>query len=312
MQFIDAVSVRKCLPWKITIEALRTMFREGCEAPVRAHYNLEKDNQVDATMLVMPAWNHSYSGIKVVNVFPDNAQKGLETIMGGYLLMSGENGQPLAFLDASELTARRTCAASALASNYLSRQGASKLLIVGAGRLGSYLGEAHQTVRPITEVKVWARRLEAAQALADEYCQRGFKASAIESLEQGVQWADIVSCATLSDQPLIKGEWVQAGTHVDLMGAFKPNMRESDNALVQKASVFIDTYGGALKEAGDLLIPIQQGDFEESGVKADLAELTQTKHQGRVSDNEITLFKSVGASLEDLAAAIACYERYGE
>ncbi|MEH6576856.1 MAG: ornithine cyclodeaminase family protein [Amphritea sp.] len=311
MQFINAEEVRQHLGWDSIIDALQAMFTSGCEAPVRHHHTMQLPGQADATMLIMPAWTAGqYAGLKLVNVYPDNSLKNLPSIMGGYLLMDGATGAPLAFMDAGELTARRTAGASALAARYLSREDASKLLIVGSGRMAMSLGLAHAKVRPITEIQVWSRTLEKSEQTAAHYRAAGFNATVVNSLEEGVRWADIVSCATMSEEPLVLGEWVQPGTHIDLVGAFKPTMRETDDALVSMASVFVDTRDGVLAEGGDLLIPIHNGTFNSDNIIAELAELTRGDHPGRCSEDEITLFKSVGASLEDLAAAIRCYESY--
>lgn len=224
--------------------------------------------------------------------------------------MDGTTGAPLAFMDAAELTARRTAGTSALAARYLSREDSSKLLIVGSGRMAMSLGHAHAEVRPIKEIQVWSRTAEKAEQTAEYYRAAGFSAKVATTLEEGTRRADIVSCATMSEQPLILGEWVQPGTHIDLVGAYKPTMRETDDALVSISTVFADTRDGVLAEAGDLLIPIANGSFSREGIAAELAELARGDHPGRSSGNEITLFKSVGASLEDLAGAIRCFESY--
>ena len=309
MKILNAEQIKNHLDWKPLIACLEAIFRDGCEVPVRHHHTMKLSSQQDATMLLMPAWlPDQYAGVKIVNVFPDNGQKGVATIMGQYLLMDGTTGASLAIMDGAELTARRTAGASALAARFLHRKTSKNLFIVGSGRIASYLGLAHHSIRPLEEIRIWSRSQTNAEAAASTYREAGFNASAVASLEQGTRWADIISCATLSEEPLIQGEWLQPGTHVDLVGAFKPTMRETDTALVCKADVFVDTRGGALAEAGDLLIPIQEGKFTGNQVLADLAELTKGQHPGRTDDAQITLFKSVGAAQEDLAAAIACYE----
>ena len=310
MQIISAEQVRETLDWPGMVEALRQMFAQGCEAPVRHHHTMALSDQADATMLIMPAWMPGrYAGVKVVNVYPDNPAKQQPSIQGNYLLMDGSSGTHVALLDAGELTARRTAGASALASQYLSREDAGKLLIVGSGRMAMNLGFAHGAVRDIKQIRVWARNSEKAEQVVAEYRQAGLNAEVELSLEQGVRWADIVSCCTMSEQPLVLAHWVQPGTHIDLVGGFKPTMRETDDQLVRHAEVFADTRAGVLAEAGDLLIPIANGLFAADQIRAELAELTRSQHPGRQNVEEITLFKSVGASLEDLAAAIYCYEK---
>lgn len=313
MIFLNDAAIRKHLDWKELINALRVMFAAGCVAPVRHHHPMQPPGQQEATMLLMPAWQPGkYIGLKLVNVFPDNPSRGLPTIMGTYLLMDGSSGKVLATMDGGELTARRTVAASALASSYLSRNDACKLLIVGSGRIASYLGFAHQAVRPIEKIRVWARNPEKAGIIAKQYGEFGFSCEATADLESASAWADIISCATMSTTPLIKGEWLTPGVHVDLIGGFKPEMRETDDEVIHRARVFVDTREGALAEAGDLLQPMEKGVFQVEDILAELSQLAAAQKTGRKDRNEITLFKSVGAALEDLAAAIQCYENWKE
>ena len=215
----------------------------------------------------------------------------------------------LAVINGAELTARRTAAASALAARFLARSDASHLLVVGAGKLALNVIEAHSQVRPITKITIWARRFEQAVDLAAQASAKGFDAQASDDLEMAVRTADIITCCTLSRAPLVYGDWVQPGTHIDLIGAFKPDMRETDSVAVAKSSVFVDTRIGALAEGGDLVQAIAEGAITANEVQADLFDLCQGQHQGRKSDTEITLFKSVGAASEDLAAAIIAYEQ---
>lgn len=311
MQFFNAEEIRDNLSWNDTIEALRQMFAEGCVAPVRHHHPIVLPGQQEATMLLMPAWiPGKYAGLKLVNVFPDNNKKGLPTIMGSYLLMDGATGAPIVSMDAGELTARRTAAASALASDYLSRRDSTKLLIVGSGRLAGYLGLAHGTVRPLQEIRVWGRNPAKAQVIVEQYKDTGYTVSLVSDLEEASAWADIISCATMSTEPLILGKWLRQGTHIDLIGGFKPTMRETDDEVITRAQVFADTRDGVFAEAGDILIPIENGVFKKDDLVAELSELASTIHPGRKVEEEITVFKSVGASLEDLAAAIRCYENW--
>lgn len=309
MLLITAEQIRENLDWTETITALEQMFGGNCVAPPRHHHTIGLKGQQDATMLLMPAWvPGSYNGLKLVNVYPGNSQKGIETILGTYILMQGETGEVLAIMDAGELTARRTVCASALASKFLSRPEAEHLLIVGSGRLAKYLGFAHGAVRSLKHIHIWARNRQKAHIVAELYLQSGFEASVVEDLESGCSQADIISCATMAHEPLITGNWLRPGTHVDLIGGFKPTMREVDSEAVSRSTVFVDTRIGALSEAGDLLIPIEQGVITQESIAAELSELVSLHHPGRTDEWEITLFKSVGASIEDLAAAISCYE----
>lgn len=307
MRVISAKEVAGALAWPALIERLATTFREGVEAPPRHHHAMHRPDG-EATMLLMPAWEESgYIGMKMVNVFPQNANAGLPAISGLYILCEGQHGTPLACIDGSALTSRRTAAASALAARELARQDAASLLVVGTGKLAPMLIEAHAAVRPIRTVRVWGRNPDKAEALADKFRDR-FDCEAVTDLESAVPEADIISCATLSTEPLIRGAWLQPGTHLDLVGAFRPSMRETDSQCLARSEVFVDTYAGALGEAGDILQAISEGAFSEAGLMAELAELLRGDKQGRTNDKAITLFKSVGASLEDLAAAIEVWE----
>jgi ornithine cyclodeaminase len=306
---LDEAGTRAALPMPALVEALRDMFARGCVMPVRHHHEVEVPGEEAATLLLMPAWlPGEFLGVKIVNVFPGNSARGLAAVNASYMLMNGRTGQNLALLDGGELTARRTAAASALAASYLAREEASHLLIVGTGRLAPNLAEAHAAVRPISRISVWGRAKEKSEAVAKGISGKGIKAEAVADLEAAVRVADIVSCATLSAEPLVRGAWLKPGAHLDLIGAFTPKMRESDDEAVTRASVFVDTRAGALKEGGDLVIPIAAGKFDPAKVRAGLAELARGEHPGRKSENEITLFKSVGAALEDLAAAILAYQ----
>jgi ornithine cyclodeaminase len=270
---------------------------------------MEVPGAPEATLLLMPAWiPGKYLGVKVASVFPGNGALGRPAVQAVYLLFSGETGEHLATVDGGELTARRTAAASALAARHLARRDASRLLVVGTGRLAVHLAQSHAAVRPIRQVAIWGRDAAKANAVARQLCSAGLQASAATDLAAAVADSDVVSCATLSQEPLIRGAWLQPGTHLDLVGGFTPKMREADDEALRRASVFIDT-PGAMKEAGDIVVPLATGVLKESEIRGDLRDLTRAAHPGRFSDDEITVFKSVGASEEDLAAAALAYER---
>jgi ornithine cyclodeaminase len=233
----------------------------------------------------------------------------LPSIYGSYLLSSATTGELLAILDGGELTARRTAATSALASRYLSRRESSTMLMVGTGRLSLNLIEAHAAVRPIERVIVWGRDPMKAEEVARRAAALGLEASTTQDLGAAAREADIISCATLSDTALVQGSWLKPGAHLDLIGAFKPTMRESDDEAIRRSTIFVDTLTGALSEAGDIIQPIQAGVITSQDIAADLLELATGLHRGRRDDQEITLFKSVGTSLEDLAGAILAVEQ---
>ncbi|MBX4958460.1 ornithine cyclodeaminase family protein [Rhizobium lentis] len=309
MLVLDEEQTRAALPWPDLIEAIARMFQSDCVMPVRHHHDMEVPGEESATLLLMPAWVPGrYAGVKTVSVFPGNMRRGLPAIFGTYLLSSGATGEMLAAIDGGELTARRTAAASALAARYLARPDAEEMLICGTGRLSLNLMLAHRTTRPIKRYRIWGRNGQAAERIAAEARALGLNAEAVENAEAAARTADLISCATLSNEPLISGEWLKPGAHLDLVGAFKPNMRESDDEAIRRASVYVDTRAGALTEAGDIVQPLKSGVLKEGGIKAELAELVSGSRGGRSHDAEITLFKSVGAALEDLAGAILAYE----
>ncbi len=309
MKILDAAAVAASLTPAPLVAGLERMFTRGCTAPVRHHHTIEVPGRADGTLLLMPAWQAgAYLGTKICTIFPSNADLGLPAVSAGYLLMDGMTGAVLALIDGGELTGKRTAATSALAARFLARADAKTLLVVGTGRIAGELARCHHALRPqLKTILVWGRSPVNAARLAAQLAAEGLPAVASGDLAAAVARADIVSSATLSTDPLIRGEWVRPGTHVDLVGGFTPTMREGDDALITAASVFADTRDGALKEAGDLVVPVAHGVLDPARV-VDLHALCRREHPGRRSATEITLFKSVGAALEDLAAAILVYE----
>ena len=311
--FIDQEALKKILDWNGLIQSIESVFETGCEMPMRHHHTIDVTGQDDATLLLMPAWTQDgFLGVKLVNVFPSNGAVGLPSIHSLYTLSSATTGERLAMMDGGELTARRTAAASALASRFWSRADASTLLMVGTGRLALNLIEAHASQRPLNTVNIWGRRLVPLQELAQSVEALGFTVNIFQgdSIADAVKASDIVSCATLSKEPLIKGAWLQPGTHVDLVGGFTPTMREADDEAIRRSTVSVDTRTGAMKEAGDIVVPLETGILQPSDIAADLYDLCRGGHKGRSSTDEITLFKSVGAACEDLAGAMYAYQKF--
>jgi len=304
MRILGYSEVVSALDFPALVEALRQMFRAGAEVPLRHHHTIPAPGGRDATLLLMPAWQTGrHIGIKVVTVFPDNRVHDKPSVMGAYLLLDGRTGEPLAMMDGPALTARRTAAASALAASYLARPDCERLLMVGTGALASHLIEAHASVRPIVNVLVWGRNPEKAAKLAHRISRRNLKVAATTDLANAVRGAHVISCATLSERPLIEGYWLPLGVHLDLVGGFRPDMREADDDCVRRARVFVDTRAGALKEAGDIVQPIKSGVLREDDIAGDLFDLTRGQRAGRRYHDQITMFKSVGTAIEDLAAA---------
>ncbi len=313
MRTLSAGEVDGALDDIALVDRLEAMFKAGCETPLRHHHALP-----EGTLLLMPAWTARHVGIKLVTVFPGNAMRSLPSVLGQYMLLDGSTGQTVALLDGTTLTKRRTACASGLAARYLAPASATRLLMIGAGALAPHLIRVHAKVRPIREVAIWGRRPAAAEALARELAAslpaalgRGVAVRAVADRKAAVAEADIISCATLSKEPLVEGDWLREGQHVDLVGAYTPEMRESDDKAVWRARVYVDTRAGALKEGGDIVQPLRNGTIDEDDVVADLFELARGQQTGRLPGDaaSITLFKSVGTALEDLAAAELAVEK---
>lgn len=273
--------------------------------PMRHHHDFPNPEvKADSTLLLMPAWNPSKdAGVKIVTVSPENGKFDLPSIQGAYIYLDATKGTIKALLDAKSLTVKRTAAASALASSFLSKENSSSLLMIGTGALSINLIKAHASVRPITEVYIWGRNFEKAKAICENLQHENFSIIAIKTIEEKISEVDIISSATLSKTPLVLGKYLKEGQHIDLVGAYKKDMREADDNTIKKSSVFVDTFQGGLKESGDIVIPLNNGTLTEEDIKADLFQLCSNSKSGRISENEITVFKSVGHALEDLVAA---------
>jgi alanine dehydrogenase len=301
--YVDA-EVERHLDNNTLIEALRTGFRANPDLPQRSHYTLPPvAGRAAGTLLVMPAWDGHVTGVKIVSVFPDNGRENLPSVMGSYLLIDGSNGRPLATLDGAALTARRTAGISALAADYLSRPDAKIHLVMGGGRLAGPLVRAMRSVRRIESSLIWARRYDQAESIAAQLRADGIAAEPVRDKAKAIEAADIISCATLATDPILPGACVKQGAHVDLVGAFRPDMREADDELICKADIFVDTRTGALEEAGELRLPIEAGILTANAVLGELADLCSDRIPGRRSDQAVTVFKSVGTALADLIAA---------
>jgi alanine dehydrogenase len=304
MQILSAAEIRRCAPMPRLIESLREAFQKDCLVPVRQVVHLPGGSG-ERLFLGMPAFEPTGAGaVKLVTYFPDNRASGLPTIQAVIVVFS-ERGTPQAVLDGALVTRLRTGAASALASSYLSREDSAHLVIIGTGALAPEMALAHCAVRPIRRVTVCGRRPERAAATAEAMraVLEGTEVIVGQSVEAAAASADIVSCATSSAAPVLCGAWLRPGTHVDLVGSFTPAAREADDAVMRGSRIFVDTFEGALSEAGDLLDPLARGVIDRAQIEAELADLARGRVQGRAARSEITVFKSVGTALEDLAAA---------
>ena len=305
MLVLDAAAVKARAPIAKMIACLRAAFVNGYVVPPR--------QVVDASggtgarlLLVMPAFDANGAGaVKLSTVSPENAAHGLPTIQSAIVVFS-ESGAPIALLDGASVTQLRTAAASALASQYLSREDSSHLVVIGTGALAPHMAAAHCAVRPIARISVWGRRQERADATVTAIrplVSHQIELTVASSLEGAVATADIVTCSTSSATPVLLGRWLKRGVFVDLVGSFSPSRRETDDDVVTRSRIFVDTFEGALAEAGDLLDPLARGVLSRERIEGELADLVRGRVAGRTAADELTLFKSVGTAIEDLAAA---------
>jgi 1-pyrroline-2-carboxylate reductase [NAD(P)H] len=286
------------------IEALRSTFGGHASAPPRLMFRLDGEKSHDVFAL-LPAWSDDVIGVKAFTYLPGNADQDRDVLHANILLFDRKSGVPLALVEGRSVTFWRTAAMAALAADYLARKDASRLLVCGTGNLAPYMALAHAAVRPIREIGIWGRSRDKAARVVEELRGRrtDLDIQVVEDLEAAAREADVISCATASRTPIILGEWVQPGTHADFIGNHERDARECDTDLVVKSRVYVDSRVNVLKEAGEILIPISEGRLKEEDVVGELSELCAATVAGRASDEEITLFKSVGTALADLAAA---------
>jgi ornithine cyclodeaminase len=287
------------------VEFLVEAFKGAKKPPLRQRLSLEGGRE----LLVMPAISNGFSGVKILTVTPENTGTDRPAIQGLFALFDTETGEPLATIDAEALTAYRTAAVSAMAASRLARPDASKLALVGSGHLIPFLGEAHSSVRPIRQVQLWARNADRGQSAVERVRSKlpGIEIEFATDLEAMIGWGDIICSATRSIEPLIEGKWLRDGAHVDLVGGYRPDMREMDSDGVARSRIFVDTLDGALAEAGDLLVPIRERRIPREAILGDLRDLA-TSPFVRQDSREITLFKSVGTAAADLIMGAAAWE----
>ncbi|OZI70741.1 ornithine cyclodeaminase family protein [Bordetella genomosp. 12] len=304
---IDTDATHKALAFDAVIATLRAAFAGGYTVPPRHVHNITAGDR-QGTSLIMPAWSEAgYYGVKVINIFPENTRDGLPGLHASYTLYSSRTGVPLAQVDGDAVTAFRTAGAAALGADYLARRDARRLLVLGSGRIAGLVPAAMRAVRPIDEILIWNVRPQGAEALAQRLQDQGMAARAVSDLEAAVRQADIVSCATLSTEPLVRGEWLQPGTHLDLIGSFKPEMKETDPACFAGNAIYVDTEEAPTK-SGDLLEAFKAGTLRMPDIRGTLFDLVAGRVAGRSEDGQITVFKAVGSALEDLALAAFVYE----
>ena len=304
MKVYDRENVASSLQYGILIEALRKAFSSKITAPERVQHTIKNKNGSDATLLLMPAWKiGEHIGIKIVSVFPENTTNNMNAVHANYFLMNANDGKPVAVMDGTELTLRRTACASALAADYLVNKNVDTLLMIGTGNLAPHMIKAHCVVRNYSRILIWGRNEEKAERLALSLNIKDKEILAKNDIKEALNVADVISCATLTQKPLIMGDWIKPGQHLDLVGAFTPDMAEVDSKAIAKSKVVVDTYEGALSESGELINAIKEGRIKKEHILSDLRELVLEEKNIRKDSNDITLFKSVGTALEDLAAA---------
>lgn len=313
MQYIGAEGVAAALPWLALIDAIEsTLTAPGAFAPERTVHPVPVGSgRPDASLLLKPGWViGDVIAVKVVAFLPDNGAFDRPTVNGGVLLLDGSTGELLGACDGNELTARRTAAASAVAGKRLARPDAHRLLVVGTGALAPMVAHAHATIRSYETIEVWGRNPSRAARVVGQLVADGLPATRSDDLDASVAGADVISTVTGATAPLIAGARLQPGTHVDLVGAFTPEMRESDDDVIRRATIFVDTRADGVL-AGDLAQPLRDGLITVDDIRGELIDLIDGSAPGRTSDEEITMFKSVGLALEDVAAARLVFDRGG-
>ena len=306
--------VEKLLPMPECISAMEQAFtalaRGEAHQPLRTIF---RPPEVKGVLAMMPTFRSSPSplfGLKVICVFPGNAAIGKDAHQGGVMLFDGGTGELLAVVNASAITAIRTAAVSALATRLLSREDAGNLAIIGAGVQARSHLVAMNCARPLRRVRIAARNFENANSFANEMqTQCSARIEPVAGIEAAVRGADIIVTATTSIEPVLRREWISQGAHINAIGTFSPRAREVDTATIAAASLFVDRRESALNEAGDYLIAAQEGVIGPEHIRADLGEVLTNVHPGRTSPEEITVFKSLGLAIEDLAAASHVYQK---
>ncbi len=304
MKTLTDDEIAAVMPWEALIEAIeQVMVDEAAVAPPRTVHTIPDGRGNDAALLLKPGWvTGDIIGLKAVTVFPDNGALDLPMVQAGFLLFDGGTGSLIGACEANALTARRTAAASAVAAKRLARPDSSRLLVIGTGAVAAMAAHAHSAVRSFDTIEIWGRDHHKSAAVASMLAGEGLPSTQSDDLDTSLAQADVISAATGATQPMIKGALLKDGAHVDLIGSFSAEMRESDDDVVKRATVFVDTREDAVL-AGDLAQPLAAGIISVSDIAADLADLVAGTHPGRVDADEITMFKSAGTALEDLAAA---------
>ncbi len=311
MLILNKEDLEELLPMEEVLEVLAAGFREvkedRCVVPVRFHLSVE---DYQGQFLFMPAYlpGLKQSGTKIVSVFPQNPTKGKPTIYATYLLSDPTSGELLAIIEGATLTGIRTGGASGLATRYLARRNAKVLGVIGTGFQSFFQVRAIQAVRTIEEV--WAYDVHSERLR--NFCERvssSINVFPASHSSEVVRRSDILVTATTSHLPVFSGKDLKPGVHINAIGAFRPDMRETDDETVLRSKIVVDTFEGCLSEAGDLLIPMGEGKLKKESIYGDLGDLVAGHKKGRTSSEEITFFKSVGFAMEDVVTAHLAYEK---
>ena len=310
MRFIDWDEVHRLADYPSVVDAIARMYAAGCDAMDRMIMTQPTSDGADGDFLMQPAWMRGRAfGIKIANVFPSNELRGMPSILGVYVLFDGNTGELLACIDGPAETMIKTASNSAVASRLLARHNAEVMFMMGAGKLAPYLIAAHASVRPIRRVMIWNRTAEKAQNLARHLNKPNLTVQAVTDRAAAAAESDLICCATYAAEPILKGAWLKPGSHVDLVGSYRPDLRESDDDVVRRAGrLFVDARFSTIDISGDVIEPIKHNILQTNDV-TDLFELAQGMRPGRTNADEITVFKSGGGGHEDLATAIMLYER---
>jgi len=312
MRILGEEHVHAALRYPDFIGALREAFAGDHTMPPRQVMLLDPESPGHEAFAMLPSWNDQVIALKAFTYFPQN-QAPHRTLYSKILVFDRAHGEPLALVDGASVTYWRTAGVSALAADFLAREDAHTLLLLGTGRLAPYLIRAHASVRPIRRVLVWGRSPEKARALVSTAAAEhpGLSFGVAPDIEAACSEADVIVSATGSPEILIRGAWVKPGTHTDFLGNHHTHKRECDTGLVTRSKVYVDSRANCFREAGELLIPISEGVYSEEQVAGELADLCRGTVPGRTTGEEITLFKSVGCALGDLCGALAVYQAGG-
>ena len=312
MKIISETQVHNALSYPDLVYKLKETYAGQFSMPPRNVYLLdENDHQKHDAFALLPSWNDDIIAVKSFTYFPDNPAP-YKSLYSKIMLFDRKHGEPLALVDGTSCTFYRTAAMSALAADFLSRKQSKTMLLIGTGNLAPYLIKAHCSIRPLEKIIIWGRTPKKAFDIIDQVKTElaDIEFSVANELKTACESADIIVCATGSPDILVKGDWVKPGTHTDFLGNHHADKRECDTELILKSSVYVDTYVNCFKEAGEILVPIEEGVFSKEEVKGEIAELCAGNIQGRQNDEEITLFKSVGSALSDLVAAKTAFQSF--